>query len=343
MKRFWNQIFPYVALIVGLWLAWDLLANLVAEILWFQEVDYLDSFLLRLETQLALWFGVCFISAGFLLGNLFLASRLKQTQESSLARDSAVNRLGNNLGDYQPNQTRFYQTSNQVQPVGQTRLNLSGEVLPPPGYRYRQDVGLASARFKEYQETKAAQTIPPLTLDLRSLLLVMLLLCTVVGLMLLHYGTITLPLWHPELGIPHVTPPLPAAFSWISLQQLLLSQPFGSEQIWQLGFVAVVVVALVIKPQFCLRAIAIAFSLSWSLILSYQWGRVLQYFHPTAFQLEEPQFQHDISFHVFNLPVWQLLDFWLGGLFLFGLVAVVIIYIASGNSLSQGKFPGFSE
>jgi uncharacterized membrane protein (UPF0182 family) len=41
--------------------------------------------------------------------------------------------------------------------------------------------------------------------------------------------------------------------------------------------------------------------------------------------------------------VWQLLDFWLGGLFLFGLVAVALIYLLSGDSFSQGNFLGFSQ
>ena len=38
-----------------------------------------------------------------------------------------------------------------------------------------------------------------------------------------------------------------------------------------------------------------------------------------------------------------MLDFWLGGLFLYGLVAVSLMYLHSGDSLSQGKFPGFSR
>ncbi|NES23806.1 MAG: COG1615 family transporter, partial [Symploca sp. SIO3E6] len=332
-KRFWNRFFRSVAIILGLWIAWDLLANLVAEILWFQEVDYLDSFFLRLYIQLGLWFGVCVISAGFLLGNLFLANRLKHKKKSSLARDSAVNQQGRNLWDYQT----------QVQPVGQTRLNLSVGVSQPPLYRRSQDVGIPSARYQEYQQAPIKQKFPTLALGLRSLLLLMLLLCTVVGLMLLHYGSITISLWHPDLSVPHVTPPLPPVLDWISLKQLLLPQAFGIEQVWQLGFVAFVVVALVIQPQFWLRAIAVVLSLFWSLIMSYQWSRIVQYFYPTAFPLEEPQFGHNISFYVFNLPIWQLLDFWLGGLCLFGLVAVVIIYLTSGNSLSQGKFQGFSH
>ncbi|NEP14231.1 MAG: UPF0182 family protein [Symploca sp. SIO2C1] len=339
-RRFWNQFFRSITVLLGLLLAWDLLANLVAEILWFEEVDYLSSFLLRFQTQVGLWFLVCFISAGFLLGNLFLANRLKHKKEDALATGANINQKGKTLGDYQSRQTYSYKTSNKVQPVGQATLNLSVGVQNPPLYRRSQGIGIASATGKE---TKTHHRFPPLTLGLRSLLLVILLLCTLVSLMLLHYSIITFSLWEPDLNAPHITPPLPASFNWMSLKELLLPQPSGIEEIWQLGFVAVVIVALMIKPLFCLGAIAIVLSLFWSVLLSCQWSRVLEYFHPTAFQVAEPQFGHDISFHIFSLPVWQLLDFWLGGLFLFGLVAVVIIYLASGNSLSQGKFSGFSQ
>ena len=346
-KRFWNRFFRFVAALIGCWLAWDLLAKLVAEIFWFQEVDYLEAFLLRLQTQLGLWLLVCCISVGFLLGNLFLANRLKYTEESSgktgATPQNSVNREGKNLWDYQSNQIRSDKVRNTGQSVSQSKLNSSVGLQQPPLYRHSQGVGMASAKSGEYQETKAHQKFLPLALDLRSLLVVVLLLSTIVGLMLLHYSKITLSLWHPDLSVPHVTPSLPAPFDWMSVKQLLLPQPFGIEQIWQLGFIAVVVVALLIKPQFWLSAIAILLSLFWSLIVFYQWSRVLQYFYPTAFQVAEPQFKHNISFYVFGLPVWQLLDFWLGGLFLFGLVAVVIIYLTSGNSLSQGQFPGFSQ
>jgi uncharacterized membrane protein (UPF0182 family) len=81
-RRLWNQIFRFVTLLVGLWLAWDLLSHLVVEILWFQEVGYLAAFLKRLQTQLILWVVVFSTSAGFCFSNLFLANRLKYRKES---------------------------------------------------------------------------------------------------------------------------------------------------------------------------------------------------------------------------------------------------------------------
>ncbi|MFW6359189.1 MAG: UPF0182 family protein [Chroococcales cyanobacterium] len=68
-----NRLFRVIVMLLGLWLAFDLVAHLLAEIWWFQEVDYLSVFLNRLKTQLGLGLSVGAISAAFLLGNLRLA------------------------------------------------------------------------------------------------------------------------------------------------------------------------------------------------------------------------------------------------------------------------------
>jgi hypothetical protein len=163
----------------------------------------------------------------------------------------------------------------------------------------------------------------------------------VVGVMLLHYGKITLSLWQRDMSLFHVTPSLPTPLDWKAVQALVL-QPWNT-QIWQLGVLMVVVVALIVNPQFWLTAIASVLSLFFALVLSVQWSRILLYFYPTPFKESEPLFGHDISFYIFSFPVWELLDFWLMGLFLFGLVAVLLIYLLAGDSFSQGKFPGFSQ
>jgi uncharacterized membrane protein (UPF0182 family) len=178
---------------------------------------------------------------------------------------------------------------------------------------------------------------PSASLGLRSLLPLVLLLSLLIGVMLLHYGKIAVSLWHPNWLLPTVTPSLPPSLNWASIQQLWRLNS------WQLGVLVAVVVALVVKAQLCLNAIAAALSLFFGLVLSAHWSRILQYLHPTAFDTVEPVFRRDISFYVFSFPLWRLLDFWLGGLFFLGLVAVTLIYVTSGDSLSQGKFVGFSQ
>lgn len=68
--------------IVGLWFAIDLSARLGAELLWFQELGYLQMYLLRLTTQGVLFFAVFALSFGYLFSNLNLAQRLKYDRSS---------------------------------------------------------------------------------------------------------------------------------------------------------------------------------------------------------------------------------------------------------------------
>jgi uncharacterized membrane protein (UPF0182 family) len=339
-RRFWNHSFRSIVLLLGLALSWDLLSHLVAEILWFQEVGYLAAFLRRLETQFGLWVLVASISAGFLLGNLYLANRLKYPKESPLGiehSDIAQEiRVGRNRANLP---TRIQNSDSITRPQGggviHSKLRTENEAVPRPigtntGVQLPQKASGTSA-----------------TLRLRSLLPVVVFLSVLVGLMLLHYGKIALSLWHPNLetrsiaSVATATPPIPSSFDLGAIQQLLL-QPLLAE-ILQLGVLTAVVIALVVQPQFWLTAIAVVLSLFWSLLLSGQWGKILQYFYPTTFNAKEPLFGNDISFYIFKFPVWQLLDFWLGGLFLFGLVAVTLVYLLSADSFSEGKFPGFSQ
>ncbi|HAJ64918.1 MAG TPA: hypothetical protein DCP31_41495 [Cyanobacteria bacterium UBA8543] len=300
-------------LLLGLWLIWDLLSHLVAEILWFSEVGYLPAFVTRLQAQLGLWVVVCVASAGFCLSNLFLANRLKYPKDTSellQKSPSAIRRQGVGV------------MNSQLRVVDQARF---------------QPIRVGTGAPSQYDVSE-----PSAVLTLRSLLPVILLLSLLVGLMLLHYGKIALSLWHRDLNLPNITPSLPLSFGWKSLVQLLQLHSWGKLS-WQLGVLPVIAIALIVNPQFGLTAIAVFLSLLWSFILSGQWSRILQYFHATAFNAVEPLFKQDISFYVFSLPVWQLLEFWLGGLFLFCLVAVTLIYLLSGDSFSQGKFPGFSQ
>ncbi|HEY9666022.1 MAG TPA: UPF0182 family protein, partial [Coleofasciculaceae cyanobacterium] len=311
-RRFRNQIFRFVTVLMGLWFAWDLLSHLIAEVLWFNNVGYLDAFLKRLQTQLGLWVVVGGTSAGFLFGNLFLANRLKHSDTNLLSR--------------------IFPEESPARNQRLARMNLRQRTelqTVPQSMR----VGTGSA----LQEDTIKFAIP---LRLRSLLPLVILLSLLVGAMLLHYSKIVLSLWRPNLSLPYVTPSLPPAFDWLSGSSIGQLLPL---QLWQFPVFAVIAIAVIVNPQFWLTAIASVLSLFFALVLSSQWSRVLQYFSPTAFNTVDPLFKRDISFYVFSFPVWQLLNFWLGGLCLFSLLAVTLIYVLSGNSFSDGKFPGFSS
>ena len=157
------------------------------------------------------------------------------------------------------------------------------------------------------------------------------------GLILIYYAQDALKLWHSTAVSPRLLP----QFHLVSqVQQVLQQLPV---QTLQLGILLGLTLITLMNPQFWLSALSLVISLTFGFVLSAHWDMVLQYFHPTGFNGTDPLFGRDISFYVFTLPIWQLLEFWLIGLFLYGIAAVVLIYLLSGNSLTQGRFLGFSQ
>ncbi|MBD2336801.1 UPF0182 family protein [Calothrix sp. FACHB-156] len=274
---------------LGLWLLVVLGSRLPVEIFWFQEVGYLQVFLLRLVTKATIWVFVVGITTVYLLANLFLAERLKYPQPvRSQPLSSEFARFLN--PDYDPR-------------------NLARSFDP--------------RRFPAIR----LHWLLPLALGFSLLL----------TLMLAYYGEIAISYWNPEF----------------TKASLLVSDRFQLEAIWQmvrriysqvwyLSLVLVIAIAILIYPRLSLRAIAIVMSLLFGQIIYQNWGKILQYLFRTAFNDTDPLFVKDISFYIFSLPVLELLGLWLMGLFLYGLIAVTLTYLLSGDSLSQGIFPGFS-
>ncbi|MGK7954715.1 MAG: UPF0182 family protein [Crocosphaera sp.] len=160
------------------------------------------------------------------------------------------------------------------------------------------------------------------------------------GLMLLYFSQVAYDVWTPDFTLPNITPPLPTPFFFDSVTKILSQL---NNQLWKGGIVAVIIAIIFFKGLFSLRLISLAFSIIFGLVLSGNWTRILQSFYPKNFGDVDPQFIKDISFYIFSLPFWRLINFWLGGLFLLGFIIVTLTYLLSANSLSQGKFPGFSR
>lgn len=293
---YWKWGFRLLIIFLGLWLVLDLGSRLGAEIFWFQEVGYLQVFLLRVVTGGVLWLVVVGITAVYLLLNLALAQRLKYPQ---FLKIEEVRREEAELGSESTN-------------------------FLSPGYPRRNETRiLAPQRFQP--------------LRLRWLLPFTLLLSLLIGLMLAHYGQIALFYWHSPVN--NASLPIPSRFRPETIWQLLRQIV---SQVWGFGLIVVGAIAILIYPQFLLTAIALLFCPIFAFILFQHWPKVLQYFHPTLFNNTEPLFGRDISFYIFSLPFWELLELWLMGLSLYGFVAVTLTYLLSGDSLSQGIFPGFS-
>jgi len=184
---------------------------------------------------------------------------------------------------------------------------------------------------KQFQDaTIAAQRF--LTLGLRGLLPIATGLSLLLGLLIFHGGRVAFQPWQPD-RLDSLLPPLPSLGN--SLQGVM---QFGHP--WQggllLGGAAIVLVARL------LWVMAFFSSLGFGLIAADRWSQVLLALHAVPFQSADPLFKQDISFYIFGLPLLQGLRFWLVGLALYALVSVALVYLLSGNSLSQGQFLGFS-
>ncbi|MCC5659638.1 UPF0182 family protein [Nostoc sp. XA010] len=293
---YWKWGFRLLIVFLGLWLLLNLGSRVGAEIFWFQEVGYLQVFLLRVVTRGILWVVVAGITAAYLLLNLALAQRLK------------------------------YPQSLKIEEVRREEAQLSSELK-----------NFLSPHYPRGNETRTLTPQPFKPFRLRWLLPLSLVLSLLIGLMLAHYGQIALSYWHPPVN--KASQPILSLFRLETIWQIL-RQIFS--QVSYLGLIGGVAIAILIYPQFLLTAIALVFSPIFGLILFQNWAKVLQYFHPTLFNSTEPLFGRDISFYVFSLPFWELLELWLMGLCLYGFIAVTLTYLLSADSLSQGIFPGFS-
>ncbi|PMB46219.1 hypothetical protein CEN41_06290 [Fischerella thermalis CCMEE 5330] len=284
-----NRIFRVITLVLGLWLLFELASRLVAEILWFDEVGYLQEFLLRLQTQIGLWAIAFLISISFLLGNLVIANRLKHPS----------GKMGRRWG------------CGNTESMDE-RFSASSPGLP----------------------TSASST-----LKLRLLIPAVVGLSALAGVVLIYYVQTAFDLWFVNIKLPTLSWQLPPLLQFFS-------QIFRSEEIRlsavNAGLLVFLTIAILITHQFWLKAIALLISLLLAFLLSARWVTVLQFFQATSFNSTDPLFNRDISFYVFSLPIWELLKFWLLGIFVYSLASVSLIYLRSSNSLSEGWFPGFS-
>ena len=305
MKRLYQSILGSVAIILGLWLIFEITARLFAEILWFKEVGYLSAFLIRLQSQYGLWFLICNISGLFLGINLWLADRWQwQWLPQEAWYDAGI--------PYLPQQK-------QLVAQGSDKISLE-QKLP----------------VKHYWDQKTYS--PRLKLPL--LLLAAIAGCIALTYILFHYTEVALSIWDTSYPLPKIAsslkPPLDI-FNFANITGFIISY------LRQLIIVVIVVACLLWQPQIGLRAIATLVSIIFGFIWAGNWATVLRFLHPSSFNFTDPQFHKDISFYIFYFPLWHLVESWLIGLSCCSLISCALFYLLSGNSLSEGRFPGFSR
>ncbi|MDJ0798643.1 MAG: UPF0182 family protein [Calothrix sp. MO_167.B12] len=304
MKRwFWNRILRAFALLLGCWLLFDLASHLIGEIFWFAEVGYLSEYLWRLVTQFGLWAIAFLTSIGFLFANLAIAHRFQY-----------------------PHQPQGIWYEKEKKSKNYRRIPHS------PNF-------LVSNASRSVATTHPHRPSTHTTIDLPFLLPIVIVLSLMVAGAVVYNSFQVISFWYPSLQLPNTSWELSSLLQ--SFWQLWQEQPV-TIPLTKLGALLVLTSAIIINYQFCLRAIAVFVSLLFAFLLSARWDQILQYFNSTSFHRPEPLFNQDISIYVFSLPVWEILASWFLGLFFLGITAVAIIYLRSANSLSEGRFPGFS-
>lgn len=251
-----------------------LVTFLLAEGVWFAEVNYLDIFSTRLWSQLALVLVPFGISLGVFWTNLSVAQR-----------------------------------NSWLNPVFERN-------------RFEQNPAMLPGRM-----------------SLVGLLPVALLMGGTIGLMLLHHGLLIVSYWQPHFDLYNTPPVIPL---WFRPETIGAMVQTWSTRFWQPALVAGLAILLLVYSRWLLKTIAVLASLSFGLILSERWTKVLLALHPVLFNQADPLFDRDISFFIFTLPLWELFEFWFLGISLLVFLVVGLTYLLSGDSLSQGYFPGFA-
>ncbi|MGL5059239.1 MAG: UPF0182 family protein [Microcoleus sp.] len=282
-----KRIYQIIFSIAALWLVFELASRVTAEILWFQEVGYLQVLLLRLTTQGLLGTIALVISAAFFWGNFALARRWRHPVTPEI------------------------------------RSPISG--------------ALFVARSTKQQNYRLPEFKSQITFS--RLLLLVLGLSAIAGLTAIYCGLLAAGKLDYFAKVGNFSS-LPIQLNFSSIWQIAI---LLFSNWWLPSLLAVLMLAVAIKPDLLLRAIAIFLSGAIGIIAISYWENVLQFFQHFNFNATEPLFNLDISFYVFILPIVELLQFWMGTLFMYGLVSCSLTYLLSGNSLSQGKFLGFSR
>ena len=229
-----------IAIFALLLLIFEAAARLFAEVLWFQEVDYLSIFLIRRQSQLVLWLLATCISGTFLGGNLWLADRWQwRWLPKSAWHDRGT--------PYTPSQKQ-----------------LVLEELKP----------LAWGKKLPIQPEQNRQTYSP-RLKLPLLLVAAITFAVAIACIILNYSSVALAVWQTSYRLPQIAstlkPPLDI-FNLANLAGFLLSY------LRQLGLVLAVALLLLWQPQISLKAIATLLGIIFGLIAAGNWTVFLRFF-----------------------------------------------------------------
>ena len=277
-----------------------------AESLWFDALGYLSVFTVQIKARACLWAIVLVASCGVWGGNFYLAQRWRQkdnVQKDKFQKDNVQ------INDRLAATELGYRGQNDRNPVNLDPVN-----------------GSASARKQR--------------IGLVPLLLMVTLLALGMSILIYHEVTVVQELWRTVGDRPRQLPSLPPTLGWTIVQEIMLD--WWKAPQWFL-LLAGMTIGLFTRYWFCLIFTGIFLSLGLGFAFSQEWARVLAAFNPTAFNYMDPLFRIDISFYVFEIPLLRLIRFWSLDIFAFTFLGVLLLYLLSNRSLTQGYFSGFSS
>ena len=160
----------------------------------------------------------------------------------------------------------------------------------------------------------------------------------IIGAIILSYsiGIYTNFLWFGNLGFSGVYKTILLTKLWlfglgflivlaIGMGNLLLTYKYGrGTQIVPLADETLILV----RPLVRYGSIILIFvaSIVFAVGLSSQWSSVLGFLNATSFGLNDPQFEKDIGFYVFTLPLYSLVQSWFSALFVVLLLFTIAMY-----------------
>ncbi len=284
--------------LAAVWVGSGVLASLVIETLWFQQLGYEQVFWVRVLTKSAAWLLLSTLSLAFIGTHLHWAQRWHYRPQAEPTDPTDPERLR------QRRDRRIWQQTLPRALPGQSR---------PLSFRWLLALTSAASLF--------------------------------LSVVIIHYG---LTVWQVVRALSDQTETMPIIPDRLRLDVLArLLKSLWAVDIPVIPYLGILLwvglaIAILLYPRLLLSAIGLCLALGLGAVWSANWHALLLAGHPQSFNQTDPLLNINIGFYLFTLPIWQLVDYWLIGLTLYTLLAVLLRYLLSGNSLSQGTFPGFS-
>ncbi|MDJ0650595.1 MAG: UPF0182 family protein [Xenococcaceae cyanobacterium MO_188.B19] len=283
-------------------------AIFIIEILWFKEVNYLSILIKKWQTQATLFIIVFSISSLYLWVNLYIANRWQWRwfRLKGLIRNTIPYLK---KSDLKRNNDKYDNT------LGKTYI-----------YNYK---------LKEQTLNKYNSRIIQLSL----LLFLVFACCLSLALIVLYYAYLVFDSWQIESSLFGSFPKILSNFKGIYPINVTEYLQNHIREVFFIGFLTGIII---FSKRFGLTVATIMCSVLFSLLVASNWSSVLQFYHPTAFDYYDPEFANNIDFYIFIFPILEIIFLWVNGLFTTSFIIIFLTYLLSGNSLSEGRFPGFS-